>query len=168
MLYLTQTWEVRGSLLGRGVSGFLFWEEAYMYPGGRLYLEKDALHAVGYYSWYSAATRYQDGTTEVAHLLLGERSFGVGVVASSTGEVTAARRVTGTATLDTDGYWHRGIDYDLDGVAWRCEPDPRGHMELGPMPNPQQEGRLFRVGETRAPLLHMAWGEVVSKRIPRS
>src|SRR5437870_1039585 len=33
LLYLTQTWEVTGTVLGRPVRGFLFWEEAYMRPG---------------------------------------------------------------------------------------------------------------------------------------
>ncbi|MCH5675641.1 hypothetical protein [Streptomyces gilvus] len=165
LLYLTQTWEVEGTLLGRSVRGFMFWEEAYMKPGARLYVEKDPLHDADYTSWYSWATKYDDGVTEVGHFLIGGHAFGVGVVASSTGEVASARRVTGTVNLTPDGQWHAGIDYDLDGVAWRCEPDPKGHMHLGPMPNPQQEGRIFRNGETRTPVLHMAWGESVTARV---
>lgn len=152
-------------MLGRAVRGFLFWEEAYMYPGVRLYIAGDPLQDARYTSWYSWATRYDDGTTEVGHFLIGGPSFGV--VASSTGEVTSARRVTGSVTLTSDGGWHDGIDYDLDRVAWRCEPDPRGRMELGPMPNPQQEGRIFRVGDARTPVLHMAWGESVPARVSR-
>jgi hypothetical protein len=165
MLYLTQTWEVDGELLGRPVRGFLFWEEAYMYPGARLYVEKDALVAAGYRSWYSAATRYRDGTTEVAHFVFGSGALGMGVVASSTGEVLSTNRLTGSARLTADRAWHVGIDYDFDGTAWRCEPDPRGRMQLGPMPNPQQEGRIFRRGDDRVPEVHMAFGEVVPARI---
>jgi hypothetical protein len=166
LLYLTQTWEVTGTVLGRPVRGFIFWEEAYMYPGGRLYVAKDPLHGAEYTSWYSWATRWDDGATEVGHFLIGGRSFGVGVIACSAGEVTAARQTTGAISLSPDRQWHEGIDYDLDGVAWRCEPDPRGHMELGPIPNPQQEGRIFRRDETRSPVVHMAWGETVPARVP--
>jgi hypothetical protein len=165
MLYLTQTWEVDGELLGRPVRGFLFWEEAYMYPGARLYVEKDALVVAGYRSWYSAATRYRDGTTEVAHFVFGPGALGMGVVASSTGEVLSTNRLTGSARLTDDRAWHLGIDYDFGGTPWRCEPDPRGRMQLGPMPNPQQEGRIFRRGDDRVPEVHMAWGEVVPARI---
>ncbi|WP_372349739.1 hypothetical protein [Streptomyces sp. KL116D] len=92
MLYLTQTWEVEGTVLGKSVRGFMFWEEAYMYPGGRLYVEKDPLHDAQYTSWYSWATRWDDGTTEVGHFLLGGKSFGVGVVSSSSGEISFAER----------------------------------------------------------------------------
>jgi hypothetical protein len=165
LLYLTQTWEVEGVVLDRPVRGFLFWEEAYMQPGARLYVEKDPLHDAGYTSWYSWATRWDDGVTEVGHFLTGARSFGVGVVAASTGDVSVARRVAGRVELTRDHRWHAGIDYDMDGVAWRCEPDPVGRMELGPMLNPQQEGRVHRRGETRAPVVHMAWGETVPARL---
>ncbi len=71
----------------------------------------------------------------------------------------------GVIHLDADGSWHEGIDIDVDVVAWRCEPDPRGHMELGPIANPQQEGRIFRADDTRTPEVHMAWGEIVPARV---
>ena len=164
VLYLTQTWEVEGSVLGREVRGFLSWEEAYMYPGGRMYIAKDPLDAVDYFSWYSGATRFSDGTTEVRHFSLGGKSFGFAVASSSMGEVTAGRHVSGVVHLREDD-WHEGIDVDVDGVAWRCEPDRRGHMELGPIANPQQEGRIFRADDTRTPEIHMAWGEIVPGRV---
>jgi hypothetical protein len=166
LLYLSQTWEVGGTLLGRPVRGFLFWEEAYMPPGGRLYVAKDPLHDARYTSWYSWATRWDDGSTEVGHFLTGDSRFGVAVTADSTGRVQAAGRVTAKIGLADDRYWHTGIDYDVDGVAWRCEPDPAGRMSgLGPMPNPQQEGRMFRADERRRPELWMAWGENVPDRV---
>ncbi len=165
LLYLTQSWEVEGSVLSEQVRGFMSWEEAYMYPGGRLYIAKDPLDNVDYVSWYSGMTRFADGTTELRHFGLGGRSYGWAISSSSTGEVTAGRHVDGVIHLDADGSWHEGIDIDVDGVAWRCEPDPRGHMELGPIANPQQEGRIFRADDTRTPEVHMAWGEIVPARV---
>ncbi|MWA04887.1 hypothetical protein F8568_031870 [Actinomadura sp. LD22] len=161
LLYLTQTWEVSGTVLGRDVRGFLFWEEAYMYPRARLYVSKDPLHDVRYTTWYSWANRYADGTTEVGHFLFGQDDFHVGVVACSDGRVQVAKRMDATVSRNSEGYWHDGLDYTLDGEAWICEPDPRGRMELGPIPNPQQEGRIRRRDEKRDIDAWMAWGETV-------
>jgi hypothetical protein len=163
LLYLTQTWEVAGTVLGRPVQGFLFWEEAYMRPGARLYVAKDPLHDVKYTTWYSWANRYGDGTTEVGHFLFGQRDFHVGVIASSDGTVRAASLMDAHVDRDPDGYWHQGLTYALDGEAWVCEPDPRGRMMLGPIPNPQQEGRIRRHHEEREIDVWMAWGETVPR-----
>lgn len=161
LLYLSQTWLVKGEVLGRPARGFLFWEEAWMPPGGTLYRDKDPLHDAAYTTWYSWANHWSDGTTEVGHFLFGQQDFHVGVVAHSDGTVTSARSMDAVVTRAADGYWHDGIDYTLDGVAWRCDPDPQGRMQLGNMPNPQQEGRIHRVEDTRTPELWMAWGESV-------
>jgi len=162
LLYITQTWLVDGTILGKPARGFLFWEEAWMYPGGRLYRDKDPLHDAEYLTWYSWANHWDDGSCEVGHFLFGQRDFHVGVTAHSDGTVTSASTMDATITRATDGYWHDGIDYTIDGVDWVCEPDPDGHMRgLGQMPNPQQEGRIHRVDDTRQPAVWMAWGETV-------
>lgn len=163
LLYFTQTWLVDGTLLGKPVRGFLFWEEAWMYPGGRLYMDKDPLHDARYLTWYSWANHYDDGSTEVGHYLFGQDNFHVGVSATSDGAVSVAREMNVEISRAADGYWHDGIDYELDGVKWRCDPDPHGQMRgLGTsMPNPQQEGFMHRVDDTRRPEVYMAWGETV-------
>lgn len=162
LLYIRQTWLVDGELVGKPVRGFLFWEEAWMPPGGQLYVEKDPLHDAEYLTWYSWANHWADGTCEVGHFLFGQKDFHIGVTAHSDGTVTAARRMDAVITRADDGYWRSGISYDLDGVAWVCEPDPQGQMEgLGPMPNPQQEGRIHRADDRRIPDVWMAWGESV-------
>lgn len=162
LMYLTQTWLVEGTLLGKRARGFLFWEEAWMYPGGRLYMDKDPLHDAEYTTWYSWANLWQDGSCEVGHFLFGQKNFHVGVIAHSDGTVTSAHNMDAVITRAADGYWHDGIAYDIDGVQWVCEPDPQGHMRgLGQMPNPQQEGRMHRVNDDREPVVWMAWGETV-------
>jgi hypothetical protein len=162
LLYISQTWLVEGELVGKPVRGFLFWEEAWMPPGGQLYVAKDPLRDAEYLTWYSWANHWDDGSCEVGHFLFGQHDFHVGVTADSHGVVTSARRMDAVITRAPDGYWHDGIAYDLDGVAWVCEPHPQGRMQgLGKMPNPQQEGRIHRVGDTRSPDVWMAWGETV-------
>ena len=115
-----------------------------------------------YLTWYSWANLWSDGSCEVGHFLFGQNDFHVGVTADSFGVVTSARNMDAVITRADDGYWHDGIAYDLDGIRWVCEPDPQGRMQgLGKMPNPQQEGRMHRVEDTRKPDVWMAWGETV-------
>ena len=162
LLYISHTWLVDGELLGKRARGFLFWEEAWMPPGGQLYVKKDPLHDAEYLTWYSWANLWSDGQCEVGHFLFGQKDFHVGVVADSSGNVTSARTMDAVITRADDGYWHDGINYQIDGVDWVCEPDPQGRMQgLGKMPNPQQEGRIHRVDDTRVPDVWMAWGESV-------
>jgi hypothetical protein len=165
LLYLTQTWMVSGTVAGKSASGFLFWEEAWMPPGGRLYIDKDPLHDTEYLTWYSWANHFTDGSCEVGHFLFGNHDFHVGVTGHSDGTVKSARSMDAVVTRASDGYWHDGIAYRIDGEAWVCEADPEGHMRgLGHMPNPQQEGRVHRVSDTRIPDVWMAWGESVPGR----
>jgi hypothetical protein len=162
LLYLTQTWLVDGTILGKPARGFLFWEEAWMYPGGRLYMDKDPLHDAEYLTWYSWANHWDDGSCEIGHFLFGQRDFHVAVIAHSDGTVHSASSMDARITRAADGYWHDKIEYTVDGVEWVCDPDPEGHMRgLGQMPNPQQEGRMHRVDDRRQPDVWMAWGETV-------
>jgi hypothetical protein len=162
LLYISHTWLVDGELAGKRVRGFLFWEEAWMPPGGQLYVAKDPLQDAEYLTWYSWANLWSDGSCEVGHFLFGQREFHVGVTADSSDVVTSARTMDAVVTRAADGYWHDGIAYQIDGVDWICEPDPQGRMlGLGTMPNPQQEGRMHRVDDTRVPDVWMAWGETV-------
>jgi hypothetical protein len=162
LMYISQTWLVEGEVTGKPARGFLFWEEAWMYPGGRLYMEKDPLHDAEYLTWYSWANHWQDGSCEIGHFLFGQNDFHVAVTADSDGNISSATSMDIEVDRASDGYWHDGIAYTIDGVDWVCEPDPEGHMRgLGQMPNPQQEGRIHRVNDTRQPDIHMAWGETV-------
>ena len=43
-----------------------------------------------------------------------------------------------------------------------------GMADLGPLPNPQQEALVRRVGDTRTPVTWMAWGESVPANDPVS
>jgi hypothetical protein len=163
LYYPTQTWLVDGHALGREVRGFLFIEEAFMLPDARLYVDKDPLHDVEYLTWYSWATRWEDGEQEFGHFLFGQGRFHVGLVANADGHVRVASSMDLVVQRAADGYWHEGIKLTMDGEEWELVPDPGGRMQLGDIPNPQQEGLMRRVGETRTPDVWMAWGETVPK-----
>jgi hypothetical protein len=172
LYYTTQTWMVEGEMLDRPVRGFLFYEEAYMPPGGRLYVSHDPLAEAPHISWYSWATRWDDGITEVGHFVYGHQDLAVAVISDSEGQVSVFQSVDCRVTRNVDGYWHDRIDYDLDGELWEMVGDDRLHMSgLGPIPNPQQEGIVRRTGEPRSPEVWMAWGESVpgngdGRRVP--
>lgn len=162
LYYTSQTWSVAGSSLGYDVEGFLFFEEAYMPRGGRLYLTKDPLPAVGYKLWYSWATTWDDGTTEFGHFVGNGGDFAIGIIANANGDVRVAHTLGVAVERAADGYWYDRIALDVDGEAWEIVADPRGRMQdLGPIPNPQQEALVRRVGESRTPVTWQAWGETV-------
>ena len=116
LLYISQTWLVDGELAGRRVRGFLFWEEAWMPPGGQLYVAKDPLKDAEYLTWYSWANLWSDGSCEVGHFLFGQRDFHVGVTADSSGVVTSARTMDAVVTLASGPGLRR---------RWPARPDAR-------------------------------------------
>lgn len=162
LYYTSATWPVAGVILNQEVEGFLFVEEAYMPPGGRLYVEHDPLSEVRYRLWYSWATEWDDGAVEFGHFLANDGPFSVGLVADGAGHVSVAQTVSAKVERGPDGYWFDRIALDVDGELWEIVADPRGRMaDLGSIPNPQQEGQVRRVGEARTPVRWMAWGESV-------
>ena len=161
--YPTTTWQVTGTVLSRPVEGFLFYEEAYVPPGGRLYVEHDPLLGDQLHTtWYSWATRWDDGSLEFGHFLFGHDRFAVAVIGDDQGKVRVPATMEAVVTRNGDGYWCDRIDYVLDGEEWEMVAAPQGRMiDLGRVPNPQQEGIVRRKGDTRTPLVWMAWGETV-------
>ncbi|MEX1007396.1 MAG: hypothetical protein WD271_06080 [Acidimicrobiia bacterium] len=172
--YPTQTWAVTGDALGRPVFGFLFYEEAYVPPGGRLYVHHDPLLGRQLHTtWFSWATEWDDDSLEIGHFLFGHDRFAIAVIGDRDGNVRTTEHMECEVTRSADGYWADRIDYVLDGEAWEMVPEPWGRMlDLGRPPNPQQLGIMQRVGEQRRPVNWMAWGESVpthgERRVVRS
>jgi hypothetical protein len=161
--YVSQIYQVEGTVLGREARGFVCFDQVYMPPGGVLYAVHDAMMGAELeLAWYTWATRWVDGTVEAGHFTLGHDRFGFAVFTDTDGNVTATSEVDGVVTRSADGYWTDGVRFDVAGEAWEFVPDPRGRMgALGRMPNPQQEGLMRRVGDDREPAVWMAWGETV-------
>jgi len=161
--YPTTTWQVEGTALGEPVQGFLFYEEAYVPPGGRLYVKHDPLLGDELHTtWYSWATRWDDGSLEFGHFIFGHDRLAIAVIGNDVGDVRVPTTASAKVIRSSDGYWCDRIDYDLDGEDWEMVAAPNGRMvDLGPIPNPQQEGLMRRKGETRTPVVWMAWGESV-------
>jgi hypothetical protein len=159
MYYLSQIYEVSGSILGREVRGFIPLDQLWM--DGMIYVDDIFVGEQAEIVWYTWATRYVDGSFDGGHFMLGHRQLGFAVTYDEHGQVTATSDVDGRVILDGDGPWPQRIEVEAAGQTWEFEPDPAGRMvDLMPMPNPQIEGRWRRVGDTRQPAHWFAWGEI--------
>ncbi|MFF0499861.1 hypothetical protein ACFYU5_25910 [Nocardia aobensis] len=157
--YVSQLYEVEGTILDRPVRGFFGADDMYM--RGRIYdndlLIGEKLHV----AWYTWATRYADGTLDAGHFMLGHDGLGMMLLCDETGAVRRTTDVHGSVTLDESGTWPDRIEILAAGEVWEFLPDPRGRMvDFMPMPNPQTEGRWRRVGDDRTPVHWFAYGEI--------
>lgn len=160
LYYASHTFPCTGSILGTPVTGFLFIEQAYMRPGGVLYLVNDVLvGAQTHLTWYSFATEYEDGETQFGHFIVGHDRLGIGIVANTTGVLVNSSTVEARVARLPDG-WSERVDLEVDGEAWEIlQPEPLRILPTGHTPNRQQEGLCRRVGEKRKPVRWLAWGE---------
>jgi hypothetical protein len=160
LYYTSQVWAVAGEILGNEVEGFVWFEEAYMPPGGRLYVTHSPLEPAKHRIWKSWVTTWDDGTTEWGHFVVGDGPLSIGIIVNADGSVRVAKDIKVEIERDPENYWYERIALDVDGEPWEIVADPKGRMvDLGPIPNPQQEGIARRVGETRTPVTWEANGE---------
>lgn len=159
--YASLMFRAKGQIMGEPVDGFIFLEQAYMAEGGMLYAHRDTLVAKGVENaWYSFATEYEDGSIEAGHYIVGNDRAGFFMVTDGKKVLKRTSDARGEVIRAADGLWHEGIRIEADGERWEMVTEPRLRL-LGTakMPNPQQEGRVQRVGETRKPVAWFAWGE---------
>lgn len=167
IFYVSQLFEVHGTVSGRGVRGFIGLDRTFMPEGGMLYVKKDVL--VGeqlHNAWYTWATRYTDGTYDAGHFLLANDRGGFALLTNERQEIVRTTAVTGEVFPGEDRNFPKGIALEVDGEKWEFLPDPRGIMpdflsSSKKLPTPQNEGRWRRVGDTREPEVWFAWGETV-------
>ncbi len=159
MYYLSQIYEVTGTILGREVQGFIPLDQLWM--NGRVYVDDILVGEQAEIVWYTWATRYADGGFDGGHFMLGHRHLGFAITYDERGVVTATTYVDGRVILDGEGPWPQRIEVTAAGQQWEFLPEPSGRMvDLMPIPNPQIEGRWRRVGDTREPAHWFAWGEI--------
>ncbi|HEX3287129.1 MAG TPA: hypothetical protein VHT50_21345 [Mycobacterium sp.] len=170
MYYTSQIYEVSGSIYGEQVTGFVPFDPVYMVEGASLYAEKDILEGEQLcLSWYTWGTRWDDGTVEVGHTLAGHDQFGLCIATDAEGITIQTNRVDAAFEWASDEYHVARVEFDVDGEQWEFIADPHGTQpDMGAIPNPQQEGLMQRVGETRSPLHWTSWGEAnIAHKPPR-
>jgi hypothetical protein len=163
MAYIATIYRMEGRMFGRSCRGPIGFDQVYMYEGGEVYQRLDPLLEEGLeHLWYTWATCYKDGTLDAGHFMLGNKRFGFAIVTDETGAVRCSTDVDGEVSFDEEHYWQTGARLRMGEVEYEFLPDPRGRMpDLGPIPNPQVEGRWRPVGDTREPDVWFAWGEAV-------
>ena len=163
MLYCSQFYEVEGTLLGRYVRGFVGFDQVYLSPGRRLYVDDPWVGEKGSegleLTWFTWGTRFTDGSWEIGHFAAGHGRSGFAFSATSDGHSFATTDIEPIIEPTDDGKWARHVHFTINGEPWRFDPDPHGEMAFGPIPNPQQEGWMHRVGEGRVPEVWWSWGE---------
>ncbi|MFV0645943.1 MAG: hypothetical protein ACK5NN_15855 [Sphingomonadaceae bacterium] len=171
MAYIACIFLLEGEIMGRKVRGLIGFDVIYMYEGGEVYITRDPLVQEELeLMWYTWATVYKDGTLDAGHFLIGNDLMGFGILTNEKEQVRLTYDVDCEVTYGADGYWHTGIRANVFGEEYEFLPDPRGRMpDLGPIPNPQLDGRWRKVGDTREPDVWFAWGESASAHgtVPR-
>ncbi len=173
MMYCSQFYFAEGTLLGRRVRGFIGFDQVYLPPGRRLYVDdpwvgEKAPEALEL-AWYTWGTRYTDGSWEVGQFAAGHGRSGAAFISTSDGTELATTDIAVVVEPDADGYWARHSHFTVAGEAWRFDPDPRGRMvDFVGLPNPQQEGWMHRPGEDREPEVWWCWGETYPSHGTRS
>jgi hypothetical protein len=159
MYYLSQIYEVEGTLLSREVRGFVPLDQIWM--NGLVYVDDILVGRKAEVAWHTWATRFDDGTFQGGHFMIGHRRLGFALVYDESGTVSVTTDVDGRVVLDGEGPWPERIEVSAAGEEWEFLPASTGRMvDLMPMPNPQVVGRWRRVGDTREPAHAFAWGEI--------
>ncbi|WP_192876315.1 hypothetical protein [Rhizorhabdus dicambivorans] len=167
--YVSQIYEMAGTLMGRQVRGILALDQSYLPQGMLMYSGQDPLFRADQHHrcWYTWATRYTDGSYDSGHFVLGTERVGFALFTNQRGETNLSTKVSGSVKLIPGDIWPETIQLDVDGEKWEFLPDPKGRMPdllYGKIQSitPQNEGRWQRVGERRTPAVWFAWGEVQS------
>jgi len=167
--YVSQIYEMAGTILGKKVRGVLALDQSYLPQGMLMYSGQDPLFRPDQHHrcWYTWATRYTDGSYDSGHFVLGTERVGFALLTNDRGETTLSTKVTGEVKLSPNDIWPVGITVDVEGEKWEFLPDRKGRMPdllNGNIQSvtPQNEGQWRRVGERRTPAVWFAWGEVQS------
>lgn len=163
MAYIATIYRVKGSIFDRPCEGLIGFDQIYMNEGGEVYQKLDPLIEDGLeHLWYTWATCYTDGSIDAGHFMLGNNRFGFAMLTDEHQNVRHTTDVDGEVFYGDDGYWPIGARFRMGSTEYEFLPDERGRMpDLGPIPNPQVDGRWRPVGDTREPEVWYAWGETV-------
>lgn len=162
--YVSQVYDLSGTLDGKKVKGIIALDQVYMAEGGAIHYKKDLIvnnkkHVV----WWTFATVYKDGSYDVGSILIGHDHLGYAILSDQSGVVRCTNDIEAEVVHKDGSYFAKSIRVVIDGAEeWEFLPDPKGEMVdfVGGFPiTAQQEGRWRRVGDDREPDRWGAWGE---------
>lgn len=163
--YVSQLYDLAGTLEGRRVKGVIALDQAWMAEGGAIHMHKDLVVNHGMHViWWSFATVYQDGSWDSGSFMVGHDHLGYAIFQNDKGELRCTTDIEGSVTHKDGSWFVESARIVLDGGSeeWEFLPCAKGEMVdfVGGFPiTAQQEGRWCRVGDTREPDRWFGWGE---------
>jgi hypothetical protein len=159
-LYTSTFYKAEGSIGGKKVRGFVFFDQFYLPPG--IAWTRDPFVLDLLLRWHTFGNYYDDGTVECGHFGFGHENWGYALVNDSVrGSVLATSDLESRTTeRDEHGYFPKTIKTKVGGENWTWRADPSGHMiDLARTLNPNSAGLEKRDNEKRRILMHMSWGD---------
>lgn len=162
--YVSQLYDLAGTLQGRKVKGLMALDQAWMAEGGAIHMSKDLIvnhkmHVI----WWTFATVYKDGSWDSGSFIVGHDHLGYAIFQNDRGEVRTTTAIEGQVVHKPGSYFVESAKIVLEGdETWEFLPCAKGEMVdfVGGFPiTAQQEGRWRRVGDTREPDRWFGWGE---------
>ena len=166
LLYGSQAFWVKGTMLGTPVEGAIFFDHLYFRHG--IEWKEYTWYKDIQVSWNVFGNLFDDGIVEFGHIVRGRRGWNVGVVAEGTEIIGVSTDVRGDFALDGDDFV-AGATYDLGDAQWEFTADPDGRMSGFNKARwggyRAQGGITRRKGDTRTLVNGWTWLECFADRI---
>lgn len=154
-LYLAE-----GVVQGIRVRGFLGFDTNYLVRGSGGWHETPIIKDVEL-AWFVFGNLYEDGEVEAGHIACGHGEWGISTINRRDGNLISTNDVD-CRIERRDQNWADRVHFIVAGQDWKCILGEEGRMpDFGKIVNPQQEGRMRKVGDDRIPIDGFAWGETM-------
>ncbi|MGQ0464213.1 MAG: hypothetical protein ACT4QG_02715 [Sporichthyaceae bacterium] len=166
LLYASTCYWVEGTMQGRRVSGPIWFDNAYWVNG----LE---WKEYGYFNdlqimWHVFCNKFDDGTFEWGHLVVGRDGFNPGIVVGNDDVVAMTPDLSAKFGMDA-GAWPESATYDVNGVGYEFVGPRTGRMtqfsESRWANYRAQYGQTRQIGDSRTLVDGLTWLEGFANRV---
>jgi hypothetical protein len=167
LVYQSQCYWLKGTLLGEEAEGPIFFDHIFWTPHG-LEWKETPMYTDRQVSWTIFGNKLDDGATQFGHLISMTGGMAVAAIAEDRTPLVLSDRVDLSFELDEDSYVTRAT-HDVEGERWTFTEDADGHMEGHSKARwgeyRAQSGQVRREGESRQVTKGFTWVECFADRI---
>lgn len=167
LVYQSQCYWLKGTLLGEEAEGPIFYDNIFWTPHG-LEWKETPMYTDRQVSWTIFGNKLDDGATQFGHLISMTGGLAVAAIAEDQEPLVLSDRVDLSFELDEDSYVTRAT-HDVEGQRWTFTEDTDGHMEGHSKARwgeyRAQSGQVRREGESREVTKGFTWVECFADRI---
>jgi hypothetical protein len=167
LVYQSQCYWLKGTLLGEEAEGPIFFDHIFWTPHG-LEWKETPMYTDRQVSWTIFGNKLDDGATQFGHLISMTGGMAVAAIAEDRDPMVLSDRVDLSFELDADSYVTRAT-HDVEGQRWIFTEDADGHMEGHSKARwgeyRAQSGQVRLEGETREVTKGFTWVECFADRI---